>query len=294
MDPEGKERRGFQEVEMPLLTLSSGATLSFHDDNPQGTPAVLLLHGLGATGDSWKEHSAWLADAGWRVLAPDMRGFGESGYPGHTSIPALAQDMAELVQQVGAAPVHVVGLSLGGTVAQQLALEHPDLVRSLVLVNTFARLHPEGPRAWVYFGLRLLLVHTLGLGAQARLVARHMFPRPDQEPQRRDLVAQVVRANPRAYRATMRALWHFNVEERLGEIRVPTLVVTGGQDSTVSPRNQRVLVDSIPGARLAAVASANHAVPEERPAEFRRILEEFLQGMRGAETAGGPAGLPAR
>jgi len=262
---------------MPRLVLSSGVQIHFLEENPQASSAVLLLHGLGATSSSWQGHISWLAGAGFRVLAPDMRGFGESSYPGHTGIGVLARDMAELLENLGAAPAHVVGISLGGTVAQQLALDYTACVRSLVLVNTFARLRPEGPRAWVYFLMRFALVHTLGLGTQARLVGRHMFPRPDQAELRRQLYEQVVNANPRAYRATMRALWHFDVEERLSDIRVPVLVVTGAEDSTVSPRNQQVLTDRIPGARHVAVAGANHAVPADQPEVFRRVVGEFLK-----------------
>ncbi len=270
---------------MPSQTLSPGLTIHYLEENATGTPTVLLLHGLGGTGGSWQRHSNWLAQAGYRVLAPDMRGFGQSSYPGRTSIALLAQDMAQLLQRVGAMPAHVVGISLGGTVAQQLALDHPALVGSLVLVNTFARLRPDGLRSWLYFLMRLALVHTLGLGVQARLVGRTMFPGPDQEQQRRELYNQVIRANVHAYRGTMRALWAFDVERRLAEIRVPTLIITGDQDSTVSPRNQRTLVEGIPGARQVVVANANHAVPLDQPESFERVLREFLDGLRPSPTA---------
>jgi pimeloyl-ACP methyl ester carboxylesterase len=274
---------------VPLLTLSPGLTIHYLDDNPQGSPAILLLHGLGGTGASWQRHASWLAQAGYRVLAPDMRGFGQSSYPGRTSIALLAGDMAELLQRTAAAPAHVVGISLGGTVAQQLALDHPAVVRSLVLVNTFARLQPDGIRAWLYYMTRLVLVHSLGLRAQARLVGRYMFPGPEQEQQRRQLYEQVIRANVHAYRATMRALWAFDVESRLGEIHVPTLIITGDQDSTVAPRNQRLMVDRIPGARQVVVANANHAVMVDQPEAFERILHGFLDELRSAPaTAGSP------
>jgi pimeloyl-ACP methyl ester carboxylesterase len=184
-----------------------------------------------------------------------------------------------------------VGVSLGGTVALQLALDHPTLVLSLVLINTFARLRPDGLRSWLYFAMRMILMHTLGLGAQARLVARYMFPRPDQENLRRQLYQQVSRANPRAYRATMWALWRFDVECRLREIRVPTLVITGSLDRTVSPRNQRLLVERIPGARHVEVADANHAVPMDQPAIFARVLAEFLKDLR---TSAAPTRDPAQ
>jgi 3-oxoadipate enol-lactonase len=272
---------------VPSQTLSPGLTIHYLDENATGTPTVLLLHGLGGTGGSWQRHISWLAQAGYRVLAPDMRGFGQSSYPGRTGIALLAQDMAELLQRVGAGPAHVVGISLGGTVAQQVALDHPALARSLVLVNTFAKLRPDGFRSWLYYLMRLALVHTLGLGVQARLVARYMFPGPKQEQQRRQLYEQVIRANVHAYRATMRALWAFDVESRLGEIHVPTQIITGDQDSTVAPRNQRLMVDRIPGARQVVVANANHAVMVDQPEAFERTLRDFRDGLGSAPATAG-------
>lgn len=262
---------------MPRLTLSAGLSLNYLEINPAGARTVLLLHGFGAAGVSWQEQCTRLAQAGYRTLAPDLRGFGQSSFPGHTSIPAMAQDMAELLRRTGTAPAAVVGISMGGTVALQLTLDFPELVHRLVLVNTFARLRPEGLRDWSYFFLRFAILHTLGLSAQARLVARHMFPRPDQQHVRESLYRQIIQSNPRAYRQVMRALASFDVESRLSEIRMPTLVITGARDTTIAPSNQQPLLERIPTARRVVLADANHAAPSDAPEAFARAVAGFLR-----------------
>jgi pimeloyl-ACP methyl ester carboxylesterase len=264
-------------ITMPRLTLSPALSLNYLDPNPTHAPAVVLLHGFGGAGDSWQDQCARLAQAGFRPIAPDLRGFGQSSFPGHCSIPEMAQDIAELLRRTGAAPAAVVGISMGGTVALQLTLDSPELVRRLVLVNTFARLRPQGLRGWCYFLLRFAILHTLGLPAQARLVARRMFPRPDQQEARETLYRQIIQSDPRAYRQVMRALGRFDVECRLADIRVPTLVITGARDTTIAPRNQQPLLDRIPGARRVILAEANHAAPTDAPEAFARALEDFLR-----------------
>lgn len=144
---------------MPRLKLSHDQFLHYADPNPGGSPVVLLLHGLGATSESWAAQVPVL-------VAPDARGFGRSIYPGQTSVPEMATDMAELLRQLEISSAHVVAISMGGTLALQLALDHSTYVQSLLLANTFARLHPDGLSGWLYFALRLLLVHTLGLETQ--------------------------------------------------------------------------------------------------------------------------------
>ena len=166
---------------------------------------------------------------------------------------------------------------MGGTMALQLTLDFPHHVKRLVLVNTFARLQLASPLVLPYFALRFLLVHTLGLPVQARQVAKRLFPLPEQEPLRQALIEQILQADPRAYRAAMRALARFNVYQRLPEIQAPTLVITGERDTTVPPANQHVLAAGIRAARQVTVPAAGHAVTVEKPAEFNHLLIDFLQ-----------------
>lgn len=262
---------------MPGIKLAPDLSIYYLDFNSQGSKTVLLLHGLGVTGNSWQLQIPPLVEAGFRVLVPDARGFGQSPFPGgKVRIAEMAADFAGLIQSLQIRAVEVAGISMGGTLAIQLALDYPQLVRKLVLVNTFAKLQPDRLRDWLYLVMRFLLVHTLGLPTQAQLVARHLFPGPGQEALRQTLIEQINQADPRGYRAVMRALARYDVRKRLQEINVPVLVITGENDQTVSLQNQIRLVKALLNARHEIIPGAGHAVIVEQAEIFNRIFLDFL------------------
>lgn len=265
---------------MPTANPIPGLTIHYIDADEQRRLVILLLHGLGVTGESWQLQIPFLVNSGFRVLAPDVRGFGKSNFPNRpTSVTRMAQDMTGLLNCLAIDKAYVVGISMGGTIALQLALDEPERVRRLVLVNTFACLRPDRLGVWFYFALRYVLVHTLGLETQAQAVARHLFPRVEQGELRDQLIRQILQANPRGYRATMRALARFDVRSRLGEIKTPTLVVTGQEDRTVPPNLQSQLAAGISGARQVIIPNAGHAVSVEQPFLFNQVLLDFLKGI---------------
>jgi pimeloyl-ACP methyl ester carboxylesterase len=170
----------------------------------------------------------------------------------------------------------VVGLSLGGLVAQSLVIDHPDRVRSLVLVNTFARLRPQGLRGWVYLLARAVAMLTGGVEKQAEVVAAGVFPHPEQA-ELRHMAAERLKANdPAAYRAAMRAVLRFDSRPNLSRIGVPTLVVAGAEDTTVSLAAKRALAEGIPGAWLEVIPSSGHATPLDRPEVFNELVLQFF------------------
>jgi 3-oxoadipate enol-lactonase len=248
------------------------------DPNPSGKPAVLLLHGLGADASSWTLQIPALSQAGFRPLAADAPGFGGSPYDGRSwTIRRVAAQMAALLEELGTGPVNVVGLSMGGVIAQQLALDFPQLTKKLVLVSTFCVLQPQDLSGWAYFIRRALAILTLGMQAQAQVVARRLFPDPKDAPLRSMYLAVISRADPRAYRKAMLALGLFNSRKRLGLIKVPTLVITGTEDSTVSPARQKLLVEGIPGACQVLIPQAGHAVSIDQAEKFNQALLDFLR-----------------
>ena len=264
------------EVEVSLPGKGGKADLYYLDPQPAGSPAVLLLHGLGANSASWQLQMPALLDAGLRPLALDLPGFGRSRLAGRWSIASLAGAAARLLEVLDTGPAMVVGISMGGTVALQFGLDYPHLARKLVLVNTFANLRPAQPGGWLYFAWRFLLVHTLGLETQAQFVARRIFPGSEQEFLRQELVAQILTADPRSYRAAMRALGLFDARGRLGTVRMPVLVVTGERDTTVPLRAQHDLVKGLPGACQVMVKDAGHAVSVDQPEAFNLALLDFI------------------
>jgi 3-oxoadipate enol-lactonase len=262
---------------MPFFKPSPAISIHYIDENPDAVDTVLLLHGLGATCTSWQLQIPPLTGAGFRCIAPDVSGFGQSNYAGGgTSVAKLAQPIHGLLSERGIDCAYVVGISMGGTLALQMALDYPQQVKKLVLVNTFAHLQIASARLWPYYLLRFILVHTLGLRTQARTVALRIFPRPEQEVLRQALIEQILQADPRGYRAAMRALARFDVRDRLAEIKMPALVVTGENDTTVLPPNQHLLADGIAQARQVVIPLAGHALTVEQPELFNQILFDFL------------------
>jgi pimeloyl-ACP methyl ester carboxylesterase len=271
---------------MPTLTLSPGLTLHYWEGNEQGSSTVVLLHGLGATSRSWQLQFKALISAGYRVLAPDLRGFGQSTYPGRGGLSLMAHDVAALIRTVIAGPVHVAGLSMGGTVALHLALEHPQLIDRLVLINTCARLRPQRLDGWLSYALRYLYLASLSMPSQGRLVARNTFPHPHQAELRRHLAEQIAQADRHGYLAALWSLGCYNVLPRLPEIQAPTLVVTGGRDHILPPARQRDLVEGIRGARQVILPEGGHGVTADQAESFNRVLLDFL-GSHRANTAVG-------
>ncbi len=252
-------------------------SLHYLDPSSQGSPVVFLLHGLGANGTSWTLQFDALIAVGLRPLAPDFPGFGDSKYDGHGwNFKRVAGDLADLIVALQSGPVHVVGLSMGGVIAQQFALDYPHLVRKLALVSTFSVLRPSSLSQWLYFAQRALVVHTLGLDTQSKIVARRVFPELGQEALRRMAEEQITSADPRAYRAAMRNLGIFNSRPRLKEIKAPTLVISGEKDTTIAPVYQKVLVEGICGARQVVISGAGHAVAIDQFRAFNDTLVGFL------------------
>lgn len=241
--------------------------------------AIVFLHGLGSCGQDWLLQMPVLANT-FYVIAPDLRGHGESAAPqGRVRVADLAGDVTGIMDALGVERAHMVGLSLGGCVAQQIALDCPARVRSLTLVNTFARLDSGELRTALLVALRMVILGLAGLPTQARFVAARLFPKPEQAPLRQIAAQRIAANDPATYRQMLIAIKRFDVRGRLGEIRCPTLVIAGDRDTTVPLRAERFLAEHIPGARLEIVADSGHATPVDQPDAFNELLTRFLQSV---------------
>ena len=120
------------------------------------------------------------------------------------------------------------------------------------------------------------MVQIFGISIQARFVAKKLFPQPSQHLYREIFYAQIIQANPNAYRSTMLSLISFDVTKKLDEIQVPVLVITGEKDTIVPPEIQFELKSRIPNAYHEVIQDAGHAVIIDKPDEFNRIMQKFL------------------
>jgi 3-oxoadipate enol-lactonase len=261
---------------MPDFRLSDEISIYASLDGDSQASPVLLLHGLGANADSWLLQVPALVQAGYRTISPDFRGFGRSSSFQKPEIHDLSGDILGLLDLLSIKSCFVVGISMGGTVALQLGMDHPEMVTKIVLVNTFARLWPVPPRTLVKFFLRFLVLKTRGLSAQARSVTNDMFPEPSQVHLRDALYQQILQSDPQTYRHLMRSLIRFDVRARLSEIKQPTLILTGTDDQTVSPRLQQLMAEQIPNATQILIPGAGHALTGQQPDVVNQAIIDFF------------------
>jgi pimeloyl-ACP methyl ester carboxylesterase len=262
---------------MPYFTSSDQIQIYFKEENPSGGIPIIFLHGLGANGDSWEMQSQYFAEQGYRTISPDTRGFGRSGFRDHSAlIKQMAGDVAELMAFLNIAQATIVGISMGGVIALQFAVAYPNLVHGLVLTNTFAALRPTSPSTWLYFLQRMFLVHTIGIDKQADIVAKRIFPDPDQAWLQIELKKQILQANQQAYRASMRSLALFDIRGQLPGINTPTLVISGSLDTTVPMSHQVELVKNISTCDHLIIEGGGHAVSVQYPNLYSAALEHFL------------------
>lgn len=262
---------------MPQLAIDSDLSIYYRDENPTGFPTIVLLHGLGVSSESWILQIPAFTVAGFRVIVPDVRGFGKSGYhDGRVSIATLSQDVRQMIHALEISPVYLTGISMGGTIALQTLLDEPGVVSRAILISTFARLRPERARTWLYLFSRFVILSLLGLPAQAHWVAHSLFPAEDQEYLRVAFYDQLLQANPDAYRKTIQALARFDVRKRLSEIQIPTLIISGENDSTVPISTQVKLAQGIKNSRQIIIPSTGHGVTVERPDQVNTSILEFL------------------
>ncbi|MDB4907459.1 MAG: putative esterase [Gemmatimonadetes bacterium] len=255
----------------------------FHEEHGSG-PTLLFIHGLGSSTEDWEAQVPFFADR-YRVVTYDVRGHGRTTKPREKySLQQFSDDAAALVEQLGDAPVHVVGLSMGGMIAFQLAADRPDLVRTLTVVNsgpemvlrTFAQKFAIFQRRWI--------VQMMGLRKWGAVLADRLLPGDEFVALRGKIVERWARNDKRSYLRALRALVGWTVTARLPAITQPTLILTADMDYTPIPWKQHY-TSLIPGARLVIIPNTRHFLPLERPELFNRALDEFLTATAAIPSA---------
>lgn len=266
---------------MPMLPLEG---VSLHCDTAgDGTP-VLLLHGLGSSGRDWTLVAPRLA-ARHRLFIPDARGHGRSETPpGRYGVPLFAKDLAALCDALGLRQVHVVGLSMGGMMGFQLAVDRPELVRSLVVINSGPEVKARTLRRKLDFALRFVVLHVFGPMRMAKILAPRLFPKPEQAELRQLVLDTIGHNEPDVYRRATRGLLGWSVLERLKDITCPVLVLHSERDYTPLAEKQ-AYVDLLPDARLQVLSDSGHAAPLDQPERVAEAVETFLREVEASTPA---------
>jgi 3-oxoadipate enol-lactonase/4-carboxymuconolactone decarboxylase len=232
-------------------------------EGPPGPPAqeppVLLLHSIGTSLHVFDPQAAVLAKHR-RVIRMDLRGHGQSGVTqGPYSMSLHARDAVALLDALGVQTAHVVGLSIGGRIALQMAAEHPDRVASLVLMDTAAEFPP--PQAWQE---RIEAVLAHGSGTLADVVMPRWVVDPSLASSQ-GLRRMLLNTDRHGYAGSAAALRDARAAELVGRIGCPTTVAVGDRDIATPPAMSETLRDMIPGAKLVIIPEGAHLPTLERP-----------------------------
>lgn len=244
-------------------------------------PPVLLIMGLGYPCDMWYRLLPALRTR-YRTIRFDNRGVGRTGVlPGPYSIEQMSDDAGYVLEAAGVSSAHVVGISMGGIIAQELALRSPRLPSSLVLIST----HPGGPEAITLdpAAAKMLTARTAMSPRQAAEAAIPFVyaaetPRPRID---EDIETRMRRpTDPAGYAKQLQAVLDYRgAYQGLASIKVPTLVVHGTEDGLVPPGNAALIAGAIPGAQLVMLQGASHIVLTDATEELNRAVLSFLDAQ---------------
>ncbi len=273
------------QIRKPSFVMINGRRMAYDEvspANPKGT--ILLLTGLASKRQGWYKQ---LDEFGryYRTIALDHRDVGDSDQVSAPyTVRDQADDAANVLKALGVSKAHIIGISMGGFISLELTLRHPELVDKLVLVSTSGgglTNVPSSPKLWPAFFRR----EKLEVGEQARKTyTRIMGPGyAASHPEVMADIAQIARHRPFSQAASsrqFRAVLSHNAASRVGQIRVPTLIIHGDKDPLVPIANGRRLARKIPGAKMLVYPNVGHIPIIERAADFNRDVLAFLDSGR--------------
>jgi pimeloyl-ACP methyl ester carboxylesterase len=251
-----------------------------YEDTGEGFPLV-LVHGHPFDRSMWRDQVRAFSGH-YRVITFDLRGYGETTViPGKTLLEDFARDIAELLDYLSVTKIILGGLSLGGQIVLEFYRLFPQRVRAVILADTFAQLDTdEGRRARYDLAERLMKegMHAYADEVLPKMIAPKTIA---EQPKVAAHVLSMMRAtSPEGAAAALRG----RSERRdytslLSEITAPTLIVVGSEDVFTPVRDAKFMHERIPNSRMAVIEEAGHMPNLERPAEFNRVVEEFLKTL---------------
>lgn len=261
-----------------MLMSRDGRPIAYDLVGEDDRRTVCLVHSLAADSGMWAEQVPALLRAGFAVLRIDLRGHGGSAATaGAYRMEELAADLAFVLQRLNRGPVHYVGLSLGGMSGQSLALDHPELIRSLMICDALPASLPNADAIWLP---RIDAVRAAGSvipvaqGTVERwLTADYHAKNPARWRQILDTIAAT---DPDGYTGCVEAIRDFTFVARLPGMAMPVCVVCGENDTAVPPSEGARIAALVPDGRFHAIAGALHLPNVEKPEAFNRVLLEWL------------------
>ncbi|CAA6814248.1 MAG: Unknown protein [uncultured Thiotrichaceae bacterium] len=240
--------------------------------------AVLLIHGLGSCKEDWQPQISELA-MHYQVIALDLRGHGNTSKPRNGySIRQFTDDVLAFIDALDYSQIHLIGFSLGGMIAQQFAVDYPQRLSSVVVINATPSVVLDNWQIRKMFWMRLLLIKLRGVKYMAKLIANNNLPAPEQAALREQIEKQFAKNDKAAYFRSTRALMHWDVSPLLQNISCPLLSISSDRDYTPVSAKQ-ALVDAVPNGYLEVIPNARHLLPMEQPEVLNKVLMSWLRNL---------------
>jgi 3-oxoadipate enol-lactonase len=256
-----------------VVLREDGAEIWWEATGPLGAPAVVLVMGLGYPAAMWFRQVPALSER-YRVLVVDNRGAGHTGdvVGAPYTVPVMAADVAAVIAAAGETSAHLVGISMGGTIVQELALTRPELVRSVVLMATHSGIAHAVMNPEAITMLQARAGMTADEAAEASIPFNYAPTTPRAQVQEDWDVRLPLACSVAGYvaQATGGATW--SSLERLPALEIPTLVVHGELDALVPLANGDLIAKTVPGAELEVAPGANHVLTTDKAAEVNALL----------------------
>jgi len=237
---------------------------------------ILFIHGLGSSFIDWEKQIPFF-EKNYKLIIPDLRNHGNSDKSDEVSVEILANDLLELLDKLKISHVNIVGLSLGGMVAFQMAVSSPRLLEKLIIVNAIPKFSLISIKEKFLFYSRIAILQIFGIRILAKFLAKKLFPKKIQEKLRQKFFKRFQKNDKKSYYNILKSLLNFNVEDKLDKIESQTLFVSSNHDY-FSLAKKRNYVKKIKNAKLIVVADSYHALPAEKPEEFNEIISQFIDG----------------
>ncbi|MBM3489192.1 MAG: 3-oxoadipate enol-lactonase [Alphaproteobacteria bacterium] len=259
----------------------NGTQINYDVSGPPGGPAIVMGHSLASSRVMWDPQLSALSGK-YRVMRFDTRGHGLSAVPsGAYTVDQLADDALALMDALGIAKAHWIGLSMGGVLGQNIALRRPERLLSLALCNTLARVAPEARAVWTG---RIATAEAEGVGPMADTTMQRWFTQPylqKNPPELQTIRAEYLNTPRGGYVGCCHALSTLDYLDRLTAVKAPTLVIVGRQDMGTPVAMSEAIAGKIPGAKLVVVENAAHLGNIEQPEIYTRELLALIQRAGG-------------
>jgi 3-oxoadipate enol-lactonase len=240
-------------------------------------PWLTMSHSLACNTTAWDDQAALLSK-NFKVLRYDTRGHGQtSATPGPYTLEQLADDAYGLLSALGITQTHWMGISMGGMIGQTMALKHPTLFTSLMLIDTTSRRPDNAQAMW---GARITLAKEQGMGGLLESTLERWFTKPFRQSNPgaiKPIADGILSTSVDGFCGCCAAIAQINTLDRLKEIQCPAIVIVGEHDHGTPPAMAKQIHDNLPKSEFVLIESAAHIANIEQPEVFNQAIQKFLQ-----------------